>query len=528
MKFKQATLAVVVATVFGINASAVAANTDHPAVQRALTLLQGNGVSALAAGGEQWTARDVVLDADGSEHVRFDRQYKGLRVIGGDVVVHMKDQGKQLMAHSLTQQTGMQLDTRAWLDEFMAVGLAEMQFRGARNGQSKAELVVYARSDKPQMAYDVKVTGDLYDGTPSESHFIIDANTAQLLDRWDDIETAASQGTGNTIYGGAITLTTDSQAGGYALRDPGRGNHYVNNMANKTSGNGSLFTDSDNIWGNGSNSNVQSAGADVQYGQNLTWDYYKNVHGRNGIANDGKGGYSRAHYGSKYVNAFWSDSCFCMTYGDGDGVTYGPLVNIDVAGHEMSHGVTSRTANLTYSGESGGLNEGTSDIMGTMVEFYANNPKEPGNYLIGERIYLSNPSGTKALRYMFKPSLDGRSPDCYTSTIGNLNVHYSSGVANHFYYLLAEGAVVPAGFGSGTSFNLTPASLVCNGNTAISGIGRTAASKIWYRALTTYMTSNTNYSGARTATLNAASDLYGKTSSQYNTVLAAWAAVSVK
>ena len=99
----------------------------------------------------------------------------------------------------------------------------------------------------------------------------------------------------------------------------------------------------------------------------------------------------------------------------------------------------------------GGLNEGTSDILGTMVEFYANNPKEPGNYLIGEKIYISNPTGTKALRYMFKPSLDGKSPDCYTSTIGSLNVHYSSGVANHFFYLLAEGAVVPSGFGSGTT-----------------------------------------------------------------------------
>ena len=106
-------------------------------------------------------------------------------------------------------------------------------------------------------------------------------------------------------------------------------------------------------------------------------------------------------------------------------------------------------------------------------------------------------------------------------------MHYSSGVANHFYYLLAEGAVVPAGFGAGTWANLSPSSLVCNGNTSLTGIGRTAAAKIWYRALTVYMTSSTNYAAARAATLSAATDLYGAGSSQYNAVAAAWTAVSV-
>jgi Zn-dependent metalloprotease len=209
-----------------------------------------------------------------------------------------------------------------------------------------------------------------------------------------------------------------------------------------------------------------------------------------------------------------------MTFGDGGG-SYYPLVNLDVAGHEMSHGVTSRTADLTYSGESGGLNEATSDIFGTMVEWYEDNANDTPDYLIGEEIYVNNPAGTKALRYMFKPSLDGASPDCYSSGIGNLDVHYSSGVANHAFYLMAEGATTPAGF------SVTPAQLVCNGNTAAGGIGRDAAQKVWYRALTVYMTSNTNYAGARTATLNAARDLYGSGSAQYNGVASAWSAVSV-
>jgi zinc metalloprotease ZmpA len=219
------------------------------------------------------------------------------------------------------------------------------------------------------------------------------------------------------------------------------------------------------------------------------------------------------HYSSRYNNAFWSDSCFCMTYGDGDGTTFSPLTSLDVAGHEMTHGVTSRTAGLIYSGESGGLNEGTSDIFGSMVEYYAANASDAGDYLIGEKIYKPGTSGD-ALRYMYNPGLDGRSANCWSSTVGNLDVHNSSGVANHFFYLLAQG--------SGGS----PASPTCNG-TAVTGIGRSAAEKIWYRALTVYMTSSTNYKGARTATLNAAADLYGSTSTQYSTVAKAWSAVSV-
>jgi Zn-dependent metalloprotease len=200
-------------------------------------------------------------------------------------------------------------------------------------------------------------------------------------------------------------------------------------------------------------------------------------------------------------------------------------VALDVAGHEMSHGVSARTANLTYSGESGGLNEANSDIFGTMVEFHTNNPNNTPNYVIGEKLFPNNADLSKAIRWMFKPSLDKASADCYSPNVGSLDVHYSSGVANHFYYLLAEGAVVPAGFGAGSWAKLTPASLVCNGNTAITGIGRAKAEKIWYRALTTYFTSGTNYAAARAATIQAATDLYGAT--EANAVATAWSAVSV-
>ncbi len=121
---------------------------------------------------------------------------------------------------------------------------------------------------------------------------------------------------------------------------------------------------------------------------------------------------------------------------------------------------------------------------------------------------------------MDKPSSDGSSLDCWSTGAKDVDVHYSSGIGNHFFYLLAEGS------GAKTIGGVAHSSPTCNGS-SITGIGRDAAAKIWYRALTVYMTSSTNYAGARTATLNAARDLYGAGSVQQNTVAAAWSAVSV-
>ena len=523
MNLTKTMLAVAIAAL-GASAGVAAAAGEHPAVARALAHIKQQAAAVRASDADGFSARDVIVDADGSQHVRFDRTYRGLPVIGGDFVVHSDARGNFRSA-SLTLRDALGVDTQARYDEDAAVRYAQSLFAGKADGSPKARLVVYARGATPVLAYDVTIVGEDAEGTPSILHHIIDADSLQLLDRFNNVMTSASVGTGNTLLSGAIAITTDSQTRrGFALRDPTRSSNYTTNLANRRNGAGSIFTDTDNVWGNFATSDVATVGADAHYGMALTWDYYKNVHGRNGIDDIGSTTYSRVHYSTNYVNAFWSDSCFCMTYGDGNGTTYLPLVAIDIAGHEMSHGVTSRTAGLIYSGESGGLNEATSDIFGTMVEFYANNAKNPPNYLIGERIYKTNngvPNPTTALRYMFKPILDGASPDCYSGNIGNLDVHYSSGVANHFFYLLAQGAVVPAGF------NLTPSQLVCNGNTALTGVGRDAAQKIWYRTLTVYVTSSTNYAAARTASLSAAADLYGNGSPQYNAVAAAWSAVSV-
>lgn len=520
------------AIMMAIGGTAFAADTDSPAVGRALGHLKNNSAAARASASDSFIARDVIIDADGSEHVRFDRTYAGLPVIGGDVVVHSR--GNQFKSASLTQGAALNLSTKASLKADDAIVSAGAEFGTDFIGLPSSNLVVFARDHgAAKLAYQVNFNGENSKGEAVDMTYFVDAKNGKVLDRYSNIETGkpgsgggtgggtAAIGTGKTIYSGDVVLNTAYSSSLYNMTDNTRGGGYTTNMANGTRGSGVLFTDADNSWGNNSQSDGASAAADAHYGISMTWDFYKNILGRNGIANNGVGALSKVHYSRNYVNAYWSDACFCMTFGDGDGVTYGPLVDLDVAGHEMSHGVTSRSANLTYSGESGGLNEANSDIMGTMVEFYANNANDTPDYLIGEEIYLNNPTNSKALRYMYKPSLDGGlSPDCYSSTLGSIDVHYSSGVANHFFYLLAEGTA-PKTF-SGVNHT----SPTCNSST-IGGIGRDAATKIWYRALTVYMTSSTNYAGARTATLNAASDLFGATSAERAAVAATWSAVSV-
>lgn len=281
--------------------------------------------------------------------------------------------------------------------------------------------------------------------------------------------------------------------------------------------------DRTNTWGDGTLGSRETVAVDAQYGSNTTWDYFKHVHGRAGVANDGTGVVSRVHYGTDYANAFWSDECACMTYGDGDGVKLGPLVSLDITGHETSHGLTAHTAKLGGGGEPGSLNEANSDIFGTTIEFYAHNAKDVGDYLIGETSFLNN-RGKKgklsAVRYMDRPSRDGASPDCWTARVAQLDVHLGNAIANHFFYLLAEGS------GPKTINGIGYDSPTCN-NKAIKGLGRDEAAKIWYRALTHYFTSATDYRNAREGVLGAAKDLYGAKSKQVGAVAAAWDAVDV-
>ena len=519
-----ATAAVLALTAVGIQSGGSQAATERPTAVQALLAHPG---AALASDGTVFAITHTVTDADGSTHVRMDRTYRGLPVLGGDLVVHRgaHDGWKGV---SQTLEEGVHVSTTPALGKATAADRALAPAKATRGTTgAKAQstrLVVDATTDTARLAWEVITGGTQEDGTPSRLATYVDARTGTVIRREQQIQTV--DGSGQSLYSGTVPLQLTLSGSTYQLKDPTRGNTYTTDMGNASDSlgcqyfginckTGTLFTSADSLFGNGSTSSRESAGVDAQYGTNMTWDFYKSTYGRNGIFGTGAGSYNRVHYGKNYVNAFWDGTK--MTYGDGDGTNYGPLVSLDVAGHEMSHGVTENTAGLTYSGESGGLNEATSDIFGTMVEFHAANANDPGDYLIGEEFDLKNHLG---FRRMDNPASDGSSFNCWSSTVGTADVHYSSGVGNHFFYLLAEGS------GAKTIGGVAHNSPTCNGST-ITGIGRDAASAIWYRALTVYMTSGTTYAGARTATLNAAKDLYGAGSVQQNAVAAAWSAVSV-
>ncbi|MFI7428222.1 M4 family metallopeptidase [Micromonospora sp. NPDC049836] len=504
-----------------VTTTAYAATPSAPGPQssaaaRADSLLRANPGAVQGASGEAYQAVRTRVDSSGAAHTRYTRTYHGLRVYGGDFVIHTAPNGT-MVGTSSGLAAPLTLSTTAKVRATAAQASARRAFSGTLTAVGTPQLFVDASSGRGRLAWETVATGWQADRqTPSKLHVITDATTGKVIGSYDEIETVVGSGQG--IYTGTVSIDTTLSGSTYQMIDPSHGNGRTCDMNNGTS-TCTTFTDADNAWGTGANSNRQSAAVDAHFGAAKTFDYFKNVHGRNGIFGNGTGVPSRVHYGNNYVNAFWDGAQ--MTYGDGSSNSR-PLVSLDVAGHEMSHGVTEALSGLVYSGEAGGLNEATSDIFGNMVEFYAAAPSDPGDYQVGEKINI-NGNGTP-LRYMYNPSLDGSSDSCWSTSTKNKDVHYSSGVANHFFFNLAEGT-------GSTAYGTSP---VCGSAPAVTGIGRAKAEKIWYRALDVYFTSNTAYvnnttpsNTARAYSLKAATDLYGNCSTEYKAVQAAWTAVNV-
>jgi Zn-dependent metalloprotease len=314
-------------------------------------------------------------------------------------------------------------------------------------------------------------------------------------------------------------------------------NFWFDGNATDTWGDGRQFTMYP--YGFETSANGQTAAVDAHYGMATAWDFYRNVFGRNGIDNQGTSSISTVHvvnyFGYYYDNAFWSDYVFGMFYSDGTrnagtdpytgGATtpnpdgFDSLTELDIIGHEMSHGVTAWSAGLIYDGESGGLNEANSDIFGSMVEAYATRtpgsdatiPATGTDWLMGAQI------SAQPLRTMIRPSTDGMSADNWYAGIKYLDVHYSSGPMNRCFYFLSQGA--------SADMNAPSFSPYLPGG--MTGIGNDHAARIWYKALTEYLTPAAEYADARYAAIHAALDLYGDGSAELAAVKNAFAAINV-
>lgn len=512
------------------SSAATSTSSGSDAETAARTYIQEHPASVRGSDKDAYTVVDTTTGRSGTSHVRFHRTYQDLPVLGGDFVVHLTSADKAKGA-SVAQDRTITVSTAAKVEPAQAQAKAKSEFSGSAAKPGAATLVVDARQGTPVLAWKTVVKGKQSDKqTPSREIIVTDARTGAVRSSEQTILTpikvgapthqgplppakrkVAANGTGNSLFLGSVPLSTSGSGSSFTLLDTIHGGNSTCDLNNRESGACTIFADADNTWGSGSQSDRATAAVDTHYGAALTFDYFKNTFGRNGIFGDGRGVPTRVHYGSSYVNAFWDGSQ--MTYGDGAG-DQSPLVALDVAGHEMTHGVTENTAGLNYEGDAGGLNESTSDIFGTMVEFSAANASDTPDFLIGENIDI-NGDGSP-LRYMDDPTKDGGSYGCWSSAVPGSDPHYSSGVGNHLFFLLANGS------GQSTYGN----SPTCNGST-VAGIGRDKAAAIWFGALTEYMTSTETYAGARADTISSATDLYGAGSAEVSAVEAAWSAVDV-
>lgn len=500
------------------------------AKQISLGILRDRAAQRAIGDPNEYVVKRVEIDELKMAHTHVQQKIGGVPVWEGEAIVHLKADGElSLITDDLKE--GVSVATKPGLSEADALETAKRMYRGSRfiTQEPQVDLYIYRGQDRDHLAYRVEMPR--LDGTDATAVPVIfvDAHTGEKVFEYNNLQT----GSGTSLYSGTVTIDTSSSGSTFYMEDLTRrmGTFNMNNTGNTTTGTGgtqSRYTGTDDVW----NATAEQAGVDAHWGARWTYDYFKNVHGRNGInGSNGPGTTaagansgislvsSRVHFGSNYNNAFWYQNM--MSYGDGNGTTFSPLVTLDIAGHEMTHGVTQFTANLTYSNESGALNESMSDVFGAMVESYARGGTvNADTWKIGEQCYTPANGTGDALRYMDNPHAAGNGgytsdddPDHYseryTGTADNGGVHINSGIGNKAFYLVAAGG----------THHLS--------GVTTTGIGTGDAGRIWYRALTVYMTSSTNFSGARTATLNAATDLFGAASTQYNSTATAWCAVGV-
>jgi Zn-dependent metalloprotease len=363
---------------------------------------------------------------------------------------------------------------------------------------------------------------------------VVSATDGHVIKQWKTLKTVV--GTGNSQYNGAVPINTTLSGSTYSMKDASRGiggtfgGMAITNANHGTTA-GSIYTNSTNTWGDGqqyiaggstTNANGQTAAVNAMWGLMNTYDMLKNTMGWSSLDGNNTATYIAAHVNTAYDNAYYDDTCKCMYIGDG-GTSFNNLGSIDVIGHEMGHGVTAATSNLTYSGESGGLNESASDIQGEAVEAYARAggtgtviPNTGNDWMMGKEIAKNG----QPLRWLYKPSKDGASPNAWSSTIKNLDVHYSSGPNNRMFYFLSQGS-------SSVSTSDYYSSYLTKAPLNMTGIGSDKAFRIWFRALTTKFTASTNYVDARAKVLLAAQELYGVGSKEATAVQRAYAAINV-
>ena len=473
-------------------------------------------------------------DELGYTHYRFVQMYKGYEIFGTTYILHFRN-GFLVSANGLLYDhvsiQELVLNEKECLDKalkFVNADVYKWQIP-EEEAQAKYEFEVEKIRKSPtyfpkgelkiipvdgnfqsmNRAFRLSYVFDIYADEPMDrSEIFVDAQNGKINFKNSLIMHADANGRAKTAYSDTQNIKTDSVSPVYfRLRETGRGNGIQTFNLNKGTNYGAAteFIDSNNFWNN-VNTNKDEYATDAHWGSEMTYDYFWIKHNRNSIDNAGFLLKSYVHYSTNYTNAFWNGSY--MTYGDGAS-PYLPLVAMDIAGHEIAHGLTSNTSNLIYSYESGALNESFSDIFGVAIDFFAR--PNLANYLMGDGI------GGAPFRNMANPN-QYSNPDTYLGSFwyagsaDNGGVHSNSGVQNYWFYLLING-----GLGKNDK----------NDSFWVQRLGIDTAGKIAFRNNTYYLTPTSQYADARFYAIQSAIDLYGPCSKAVISTTNAWHAVGV-
>lgn len=440
-------------------------------VKQKFQLSTSNVKARFAASSDSLQFVSQHIDKQKKIHVRLQQHYAGFPVFGGYAIMHGKHAAKSLAtAQADVQMTGLvyqnlQSDLGLADSEFIKnAALALNHFKAKYPQQQISEeqvtpMVYIDDKHKAHWAYKVSLFLSHNDGIPERPTAILDARSYEPFIQWNDVKTELQvvKGMG---FGGNTKMGEYQYGKDLPLLDIGRDeaaelcfmeNAYVRvvDMAHK------YYSRNKPMQFSCNKENMSLSGV---YYTGYSADGYDKENGAASPTNDALyAGYvikhmyqdwynvealtksdgtpmqlvMRVHYGEAYENAYWDGKQ--MTFGDGDTMMY-PLVSLGVGAHEISHGFTEQHSSLEYFGQSGGMNEAFSDMAAQAAEFYS---VGKNSWQIGPEI-MKEDSGYDALRYMDQPSRDGMSIDNADDYYGGLDVHYSSGVYNHLFYILAN------------------------------------------------------------------------------------------
>ena len=396
-----------------------------------------------------FVAEEVVASGDLS-YASYERTYRGLPVVGGDFVVVTDDEG-HVLATSVAQTSMTRLaSTTPTVGKGRATSVARQQLDRIRN--TEAPRLVVWQGKTSHLAWEVEATGRDH-GHPSIQSVYVDARTGKYLASKENV----AAGTGNTAYAGRVSIPTTLTGSTYFMRHPDAPSLECLDYYG-----GQTFSGPDDEWGDGKADDRETVCADALYAADQERRMLSEWLGRDGM--DGLGGWVPIRMGLADTNAYYAGTSVDIGQSE-DGRRLGG--SLDVVGHEFGHGIDSHTP--------GGISDLTTrefvaDAFGAATEWFADNPVDRPDYLIGEQV---NWHGLGQDRNMADPGEQGH-PDCYDAALLAIaETHAAAGVGNHWFYLLAEGS---------NPTNGQPISPTCN-RSKVTGVGIQTALHVLYNAM---------------------------------------------